>query len=416
MLFLQPMRKLFVGIGKIWGLNEEGSPQKTGAAMAVVQSAENAWLLVENGLIAAWGPMTDKLPAADEVTDLQGRELLPGFADGHTHAVFAAPRVAEWELRLKGATYEEIAAAGGGILNSAARLREMEEQQLYEETLLRVNNMIAHGTTCLEIKSGYGLSLESELKMLRVARKVGEAVPATVKTTFLGAHAVPPEFKGDRAGYVAHIIDVMLPAVAGEGLADHMDVFCDRGFFTPEETLQLLEAGARYGLPAKIHANELGLTGGVQAAVQAGAWSADHLEHLGDEEIACLKDSEVMPVGLPGTSYFLGIPYAPGRRLIDAGLPFSMASDFNPGSSPVFNMQMIWSLGCSQVKLLPAEAFNAITLNAARGLRLENTLGSIAVGRRADFWTTRTGNALQAVPYFFGMNHADQVYIAGQRF
>ena len=378
-----------------------------------VQSLEKAWLLVEEGKIASWGSMQMPLPGADEEINLQGLEVLPGLVDSHTHTIFAEPRSVEWEMRLKGISYEAIAEAGGGILNSATKLRGMDEELLYEQSLWRVQRMLEHGTTTLEIKSGYGLDTASELKMLRIARRIGNAVSATVKTTFLGAHAVPPEFKGNREAYVQHIISEMLPAVCESGLADHMDVFCDRGFFTPEETLQLLEAGAKYGLPAKIHANELGITGGVQAAVKAGAWSADHLEHLGEAEIDCLRNAAVMPVGLPGTSYFLGIPYADGRRIIDAGLPFAMASDFNPGSSPVCNLQMVWSLGCSQIKLLPAEGFNAITINAARSLRLENSTGSIAVGKQADFWSTETRDALQAVPYFFGINHAKNVYISG---
>jgi imidazolonepropionase len=355
------------------------------------------------------------LSAADETVSLKGLEVLPGLVDSHTHSIFAEPRSAEWEMRLKGATYEQIAETGGGILNSATKLRSMDEESLYEQSLWRVQRMIAHGSTTIEIKSGYGLSTESELKMLRIARRIGKNVTATIKTTFLGAHAVPLEFKGRQDEYVSHIITEMLPAVCNEGLADHMDVFCDRGFFTPEQSLRLLEAAAQFGLPSKIHANELGITGGVQVAVKAGSWSADHLEHIGEEEIACLKSSEVMPVGLPGTSYFLDIPYTPARKIINAGLPFALASDFNPGSSPVCNLQMVWSLGCSRMKMLPAEAFNAITLNAARSLRLENSVGSIAVGKKADFWTTETQNAVQSVPYFFGVNHAKDVYLKGNK-
>lgn len=416
MLFLQGMRKLFTHINAIHGIEISPKTQLKGTEMGQISSIQDAWLLVENGCFAGWGSMKSiDLPAADKTLSLHGLEVLPGLVDSHTHCIFAEPRSSEWEMRLKGASYEEIAAAGGGILNSAARLREMDEELLFEQSLCRVQRMINHGTTTLEIKSGYGLNLESELKMLRIARRIASHVNATVKTTFLGAHAVPPEFKGRQEDYVAHIINVMLPSVCREGLADHMDVFCDRGFFTPDQTLRLLEAASNMGLPSKIHANELGITGGVQVAVKAGSWSADHLEHLGDEEISCLKNSEVMPVGLPGTSYFLDIPYAPARKIMDAGLPFALASDFNPGSSPVCNLQMVWSLGCSRMKMLPAEAFNAITLNAARSLRMETSTGSIAVGKRADFWTTDTKNAIQAIPYFFGINHAREIYISGNK-
>jgi imidazolonepropionase len=416
MLFLQGMRKLFTHIAAIHGIENNPQPMLKGEEMAHVNSLKNAWLLIEDGKFAGWGTMDlDPLPTADDSVSLTGLEILPGLVDSHTHCIFAEPRSAEWEMRLKGATYEKIAAAGGGILNSAAKLRSMDEEWLYEQSLWRVQRMIEHGSTTIEIKSGYGLSTESELKMLRIARRIGQNVNATIKTTFLGAHAVPPEFKGRQDDYVEHILNEMLPAVCGEGLADHMDVFCDRGFFTAEQTLRLLEAAAKLGLPAKIHANELGITGGVQVAAGAGAWSADHLEHIGDEEIECLRNSEVMPVGLPGTSYFLDIPYTPAREIIGAGLPFALASDFNPGSSPVCSLQMVWSLGCSRMKMLPAEAFNAITLNAARSLRLENTTGSIAVGKQADFWTTETRNALQSVPYFFGVNHAKDVYLKGTK-
>ena len=415
MLFLQGMRKLFVGIRRIWGVEDETAPFMAGEKMAEVGSATNSWLLVEDGHFTGWGSMNGPIPGADEQLDLDGYEVLPGLVDSHTHLVFAEPRTQEWELRIKGATYEEIAAAGGGILNSAQKLRAKDEAELFDEALLRLERMMAHGTTCVEIKSGYGLSLESELKMLRVARKLGENAAATVKTTFLGAHAIPLEFKGNREAYIRLIMNEMLPAVAEEGLADHVDVFCDRGFFTPEETIQILEAAEKRGLPGKIHANELGITGGVQAAVKCNAWSADHLEHIGQDEINGLLNSEVVPVGLPGTSYFLGIPYAPTRQMIDAGLPVALASDFNPGSSPVCSLQMIWSLACTQMKLLPAEAFYAITINAARALRLEKQLGSIAVGKQADFFITESSNAIQTIPYFFGVNHADKTFIAGNR-
>lgn len=405
------MSKLFYNIGKIWGVEFDPKPFKSGVEMTEVSALENAWLLVEGGLIAGFG--NGVFPHADEKQDMNGKEILPGFVDSHTHAVFAAERNEEWVMRIQGKSYEEIAASGGGILNSAHMLRAMEEDELFFKACKNVASLIAHGTTTLEIKSGYGLSLESELKMLRVIQRLKQKYPIVIKSTFLGAHALPVEFAGNQPAYVDYVIDTMIPAVAKDNLADHIDVFCDRGFFTPEETMRILEAGKTNHLPGKIHANELGYTGGVQAAVQSMAWSADHLEHCGAEEIEALKNSEVMPVGLPGTSYFLGIPYTPARDIIDAGLPFCLATDFNPGSSPLANMQMVWSLGCSRMKLLPQEAFNAITLNAARALRLEKSCGSLAVGKRADFIVTSASNAMNAIPYYFGQNHITEVYVAG---
>jgi imidazolonepropionase len=407
------MSKLFYNIATLWGVEQETSSSKSGVEMGRVGRLDDAWILVDKGCIQDFGQ--GPLPEAVEKVNMQGCEVLPGFVDSHTHAVFATERSEEFVMRINGAGYEEIAAAGGGILNSARKLRTMSEADLYAKAAANVKTLIAHGSTCIEIKSGYGLDLDSELKMLRVIARLKQEFPISIKATFLGAHAVPPEFKGNRAAYVEHIITAMLPAVVAENLADHIDVFCDRGFFTTEETAQLLEAGRAQGLPGKIHANELGYTGGVQVAVAQGAWSADHLEHCGPEEIAAFKSGDTMPVGLPGTSYFLGIPYAPGRAIIDAGLPFCLASDFNPGSSPLANMQMVWSLACTQMKLTPEEAFNAITLNAARALRLEQQCGSIARGKRADFVCTETANALYNIPYYFGQNHIDQVYVAGEK-
>jgi imidazolonepropionase len=407
------MSKLFYNIATLWGVEQETSSSKSGVEMGRVGRLDYAWILVDKGCIQDFGQ--GPLPEAVEKVNMQGCEVLPGFVDSHTHAVFATERSEEFVMRIKGAGYEEIAAAGGGILNSARKLRTMSEADLYAKAAANVKTLIAHGSTCIEIKSGYGLDLDSELKMLRVIARLKQEFPISIKATFLGAHAVPPEFKGNRAAYVEHIITAMLPAVVAENLADHIDVFCDRGFFTTEETAQLLEAGRAQGLPGKIHANELGYTGGVQVAVAQGAWSADHLEYCGPEEIAAFKSGDTMPVGLPGTSYFLGIPYAPGRAIIDAGLPFCLASDFNPGSSPLANMQMVWSLACTQMKLTPEEAFNAITLNAARALRLEQQCGSIARGKRADFVCTETANALYNIPYYFGQNHIDQVYVAGEK-
>lgn len=374
----------------------------------------NAWILVENGIITKIGE--GNLISGDDIVtvDMEGCEVMPGFVDSHTHTVFAKSREEEFVMRIQGKSYEEIAAGGGGILNSANKLRNTSEEQLFEQAKTFVDRMIKHGTTCLEIKSGYGLDTESELKMLRVIQRLKAHFPITIKATFLGAHAVPAEYKAHREDYIQLLIEEMLPEIACKQLADFMDVFCDRGFFTPEETATLLEAGARYGLPGKIHANELGITGGVQVAAQKNCYSADHLEHIGEEEITALQNSEVIPVGLPGTSYFLGLPYTPVKRIMEAGLPFALASDFNPGSSPVMSMQMVWSLACTQMKTLPVEAFNAITLNAARALRLENTQGSVSPGCEANFICTSLPNALATIPYYFGVNHIEKVYVKGE--
>jgi imidazolonepropionase len=325
-------------------------------------------------------------------------------------------------MRIKGESYEAIAAAGGGILNSARKLQAMDEGLLYEQAAERLRVMILHGTTAVEIKSGYGLTVDAELKMLRVIKRLKSTFDILIKATFLGAHGIPMEYKSNPDSYVDLVVDEMLPKVMVEGLADHIDVFCDRGFFTVEQTDRILKAALAVGLPSKIHANELGLTGGVQVAVANGSLSADHLEHCSEVEVALLRESMEMgyggtvPVGLPGTSYFLGIPYAPGRALIDAGLPFAMATDFNPGSSPIASLQIVWALGCTQMKLLPAEAFCAISRNAARALRSENEVGTLAAGQRANFFTTKTPDAIQAIPYFMGQNHCHQVFVNGSLF
>ena len=367
--------------------------------------------------------LSDDFPGVvfDSICHFGGMEVLPGFVDSHTHIVFAEPRTEEFKLRIQGAGYEEIAAAGGGILNSAKKLQKMEEETLLVGARNRLHQMVAHGTTTVEIKSGYGLTVESELTQLKVIRALKSEFPGIVKATFLGAHAFPKEYKGREDEYVNLIVSQMLPAVVNEGLADHMDVFCDRGFFTPEQTDVLLKAAKSYGLPAKIHANELGITGGVQKGVENGAWSVDHLEFLGEEEIRVLKDSlgasegETVPVALPGCSHFLGIPFSNVRGLMLAGLPVALATDFNPGSSPVCSLQMIWSLACTKQKMFPSEAFHAITCNAARALRLESKVGSIAPGMDANFIATDLVNAIETIPYFFGQNHVRAVFILGKR-
>lgn len=442
------MRKLFHGISRMWGVAATNGAYSCGSEMAQVEGFSNAWMWVEGGRILALGgdegsygdagigSQFSGLKASDrnsilvslaaelgtELVDLGGVEVLPGLVDSHTHIVFAAPRHEEFEMRINGESYEAIAAAGGGILNSARKLQAMDEDLLYEQAAQRLRVMISHGTTAVEIKSGYGLTVDSELKMLRVIKRLKSTFDILIKATFLGAHGIPMEYKSNPDSYVDLVVDEMLPKVVAEGLADHIDVFCDRGFFTVEQTDRILKAASAMGLPSKIHANELGLTGGVQVAVANGSWSADHLEHCSEVEVGLLRGSmdEVyggtVPVGLPGTSYFLGIPYAPGRALIDAGLPFAMATDFNPGSSPIASLQIVWALGCTQMKLLPAEAFCAISRNAARALRSENEVGTLAAGQRANFFTTKTPDAIQAIPYFMGQNHCHQVFVNGSLF
>ena len=442
------MRKLFHGISRMWGVAATNGAYSCGSEMAQVEGFSNAWMWVEDGRIVALGGdegsygdamICSRFTGLDasgrneilvsssnemgaELRDLGGVEVLPGLVDSHTHIVFAAPRHEEFEMRIKGESYEAIAAAGGGILNSARKLQAMDEDLLYEQAAQRLRVMILHGTTAVEIKSGYGLTVDAELKMLRVIQRLKSTFDILIKATFLGAHGIPMEYKSNPDSYVDLVVDEMLPKVMAEGLADHIDVFCDRGFFTVEQTDRILKAASAVGLPSKIHANELGLTGGVQVAVANGSWSADHLEHCSEVEVGVLRESMdeayggTVPVGLPGTSYFLGIPYAPGRALIDAGLPFAMATDFNPGSSPIASLQIVWALGCTQMKLLPAEAFCAISRNAARALRSENEVGTLAAGQRANFFTTKTPNAIQAIPYFMGQNHCHQVFVNGSPF
>ncbi|MES2618364.1 MAG: imidazolonepropionase [Bacteroidota bacterium] len=378
--------------------------------MAEIHSLNNAYLLVEDGCIAAFGPMAECPTTMHPVTDINGGWVLPGFVDSHTHMVFASSRHMEFVMRLQGKTYEDIAAEGGGILNSAKKLQSMSQQELYDKAYQYALNAINSGTTALEIKSGYGLSTDAELKMLRVIKMLKEQLPITVKSTFLGAHAFPTEFKQNHQGYIDILINEMLPAIAEENLADFIDVFCDKGFYSTEETALILNAGKQYGLRAKIHGNELGLTGGVQIAVANNALSVDHLEHLSNVEIECLLESATMPVILPGSSFFLKIPYAPGRQMIDAGLPVAIASDFNPGSSPHYNLWFTWSLACLYNGLLPAEAFNALTINAAYALGISDTHGSISVGKKACLIQTRAFDSMNEMPYWFAQNHAQKVW------
>lgn len=379
-----------------------------GSDMSVLPLLENAWLLAENGLIHSFGTM-DNFPEmhADETIDAAGRLVLPAWCDSHTHLVFAAPREQEFTDRIKGLSYEEIARRGGGILNSARRLNDVTEDFLYEQSLERLHEVMAQGTGAIEIKSGYGLNPEAELKMLRVIRRLKEAAPIPVKASFLAAHAYPVEFKQDHEGYLKQIIEVMLPRVAAEGLADYMDVFCEEGFFSVADTERLLEAGWKYGLKPKIHANQLHYSGGVQVGVKHNAVSVDHLECVGDAEIAALKNGNTMPTLLPGAAFFLGIQYQPARRIIDAGLPVCLATDYNPGSCPSGNVPLLLTIACTQLKMTPEEAVNAVTVNGAAALELENELGTIAVGKKASLILTKPMPSVAYIPYDYGNNPVD---------
>jgi len=397
-------------------LMAESEPEApvSGKRMAEITSLENAWLVIEHGKIGCFG-QGEVIPFRDdEVIDCQGGMVLPAFCDAHTHLVYAGSREKEYEDRIRGLSYEEIARRGGGILNSAGLLGRTAEEELYEQSLPRLHEIIASGTGAVEIKSGYGLDTENELKMLRVIRRLGEAIPVTVRATFLGAHAFPAEYRSDRDRYVRLVTDEMIPAVAAEGLADFIDVFCDRGFFTVEQTQMILEAGAEHGLVPKIHANELDFSGGVQVGVTNRALSVDHLEFVGEEELEVLKNCRTMPTLLPGTSLFLGLTYAPARKIIDAGLPVALASDYNPGSSPSGNMELVMSLGIMQLGMLPNEVLNAVTINGAYAMGVEEVHGTITPGKIASVVITRPMPSFGFMPYSYGTSQIDKVILNGK--
>ncbi|MBP7511010.1 MAG: imidazolonepropionase [Bacteroidia bacterium] len=408
-------------IKSLCGILENNEFLLSGAQMGRLNCIENAFLVIKNGLIESYGSMSDFNPSkwtdpSFEWIQAEGKFVLPCFVDSHTHIVFAKTREEEFVMRIKGKSYEEIAEAGGGILNSAKRLQAMSEEELFTLAEKRLFEVISYGTGAIEIKSGYGLTVADELKMLRVIKRLKAISPIPIKATFLGAHAFPKEYKENHQGYIKLIIDEMLPVVVAENLADYMDVFCDQGFFNVEECDQLLKAAAHYNLKAKIHGNELGFTGGVQVAVKNNALSVDHLEYTGDAEIESLLNSNTMPVALPGCSFFLGIPYAPARKMIDAGLPVCLASDYNPGSTPNGRMGFVVALACSQMKLSPEEAINATTINGAFALELSNQLGSITVGKIGNVILTKPMQSLAIMPYFFGVDQVEKAIISGKIF
>ncbi len=394
------MNLLIKNIGTIVGIDESGRTRVGGKAMGEIAMLENAWLLTDGARIKDYGTM-DTMPDADsyEVIDAHGGWLFPSFCDSHTHIVYAGSREQEFLDKINGLSYEEIAKRGGGILNSADRLHDTPEEELYRQATERIDEIVAMGTGLVEIKSGYGLTLEDELKILRVIRRIRETAPLEVRATFLGAHAVGRAYRGRQSEYVEHVCNDMIPAVAKEGLADYVDVFCDRGFFTPEETAKIIETGARYGLRAKIHANELAVSGGVEVGVEHDALSVDHLESMGDEQIEALRDSGTMPTMLPGCAFFLGITYPPARKMIDAGLAVALASDYNPGTAPSGNMRFVTSLASIKMKMTPAEALNAATLNSACAMGESKDFGSITRGKMANFYITKPLPSLAFMPY-----------------
>ena len=394
------MSLLVKNIGCIVGTDESGRTRAAGEDMSNIGMLENAWLLTEGERICDYGTM-DALPHEEghEVIDAKGGWLFPSFCDSHTHIVYAGSREQEFLDKINGLSYEEIAKRGGGILNSADRLHDTSEEELYRQAMGRINEIIAMGTGLVEIKSGYGLTLEDELKILRVIRRIKENAPLEVRATFLGAHAVGRAYRGRQGEYVEHVCNDMIPAVAKEGLADFVDVFCDKGFFTVEETAKIIETGAKYGLRAKIHANELAISGGVEVGVGHEALSVDHLESMGDEQIEALKGSDTMPTMLPGCAFFLGIGYPPARKMIDAGLAVALASDYNPGTAPSGNMRFVVSLASIKMKMTPAEAINAATLNSACAMGESKEYGSITRGKVANFYITKPLPSLAYMPY-----------------
>ena len=409
------MRTLVENISCIVGIERQGRLRLCGEEMGRMETLRDAWLLVEDGRIAAFGSRGEAVPSsADLSVDAGGGMLFPSFCDSHTHLVYAGSREQEWLDKIAGLSYEEIARRGGGILNSADRLHEASEDELYSSAMERIREIAAMGTGCVEIKSGYGLSTEDELKMLCVIRRIRESVPLEVRATFLGAHAVARNYRGRQEAYVDLVCREMLPAVAAEGLADFVDVFCDEGFFTVGQTERILEAGAALGLRAKIHADELAASGGVQVGVRCGALSVDHLERAGASEIEALRGSETMPALLPGAAFFLGMSDPPAREMISAGLGVALASDYNPGSSPSGNMRFVASLASIRLKMTPAEALCAATLNGAYAMGLSRDFGSISVGKVANFFLTRPLPSPEYFTYAYQTPLIKRIFLRGK--
>ncbi|MFT5919740.1 MAG: imidazolonepropionase [Granulosicoccus sp.] len=404
---------LIKNIKQLVQVRESGTDSIKGTAMAELPSIENAWLQIKHGIIQDYGTMDNCPEDPKEVIDATGKLVTPAWCDSHTHLVFAKTREEEFVDRIKGLTYEEIAAKGGGILNSAKKLGVTSEDELYKDAMSRLDEIMHLGTGAVEIKSGYGLSVENELKMLRVIKRLKENHPLTIKATFLGAHAIPAEHKQNRAEYIRLVKEEMLPIISEEGLADYVDVFCETNYYTPEETDDILKTAANFGLKPKIHVNQFNSIGGIDVGIANKAISVDHLEVMTEADKKNLANSSVIPTALPSCSFFLSIPYAPARDMIESGLPLCLATDYNPGSTPSGNIPFVLSLACIKMKMLPEEAINAVTMNGACAMELQHELGSITKGKRANLIITKPINSISNLPYSFGSNLIDQVLIDG---
>lgn len=412
------MKILIKNIKTLVQTEEEPKLNVSGAAMKKLNCIDNAWLAIEEDKIVGFGKMEDWEGISDwtnlTIIDASDKIVMPSYCDSHTHIVYAGSREGEFVDRINGLTYEQIFERGGGILNSAKKLHDASEEELIESALKRLNEIMWQGTGAVEIKSGYGLSTEAELKMLRVIKKLKSLSPLTIKATFLGAHAVPTEYKNDKRKYIDLLIHEMMPKIAEEKLADYCDVFCEQNYFTKEETIEILTAAKKFGMTPKVHAEQLSNFGGVLAGVEVGAISVDHLEFVGDREIEALKNSKTMPTILPGAAFFLSLPLPPARKMMDAGLPVAVASDYNPGSSPSGNMNFMLSLCCVQYKMTPEEAINAATINSAYAMDLSKTHGSIAVGKQANVFITKEIPSYAFIPYSFGSNLVESVIVGGK--
>jgi len=409
------MTTLFINIKELVQVREPDVMKVSGKNMSILPIIKNAFLIIKDNVIIDFGSMnTLGIKKSDKVVDLTGKLVLPTWCDSHTHLVFADTREEEFVNRIKGLTYQEIAEKGGGILNSSKKLQNKPEIELFEDAEKRLKELIKNGTGAIEIKSGYGLTLESELKILRVIKKLKENFSIPIKATFLGAHAIPNEYKEKRVEYIQLIIEKMIPEIAKEKLADYIDVFCEKGYFTTTETDQILKVGRKHGLIPKIHVNQFNSIGGIKVGVNNNALSVDHLEVLTDEDLNILSKSDTMPVALPSCSFFLGIPYTNARKLIDANIPMAVASDYNPGSSPSGNMNFVVSLACIKMRMTPEEAINAATINAAHALNLSDKIGSISKGKMANFIITKPIKSYSSIPYAFADNCIEEVYLAGK--